>query len=101
MGNLVTHHLLFTAEVVTPLILDEHAGSSLRGNLFQAVWARFCSNKEATSCAECVLHATCPVSALVAPLREEHTRGRDIPRPYIILPPLGEMRRYEPGEKLQ
>jgi CRISPR-associated endoribonuclease Cas6 len=88
MVNLVTHHLLFTAQVVTPLMLDEHSGSALRGNLFQAVWERFCTNKASPSCAECILHTTCPVSALVAPLREEHARGRDIPRPYIILPPL-------------
>ena len=91
MGNLVTHHLLFTAQVVTPLVLDEHSGSALRGNLFQAVWERFCTNKTATSCTDCPLHTTCAVSALVAPLREEHVRGRDIPRPYIILPPLSEM----------
>lgn len=99
--SLVTHHLLFTTEVVTPLMLDEQCGSALRGNLFQGVWERFCTNKVSPTCAECVLHSTCPVSALVAPLREEHSRGRDIPRPYIMLPPLGEMRRYEPGESLQ
>lgn len=101
MANLVTHHLLFTAQVVTPLALDEHSGSALRGNLFQAVWERFCTNKASAVCADCPLHTTCAVSALVAPLREEHERGRDIPRPYIILPPLGETRRYDPGETLQ
>ncbi|MBV9691806.1 MAG: CRISPR system precrRNA processing endoribonuclease RAMP protein Cas6 [Ktedonobacteraceae bacterium] len=100
MGSLVTHHFLFTTEVVTPLELDQHSGSALRGNLFQSVWERFCSNKVSPSCADCMLHATCPVSALVAPLREENPRGRDIPRPYIILPPLGETRRYEAGETL-
>jgi hypothetical protein len=100
MGSLVTHNFLFITEVVTPLELDQHSGSALRGNLFQSVWERFCTNKASPSCADCILHATCPVSALVAPLREENPRGRDIPRPYIILPPLGETRRYEPGETL-
>ena len=89
MGILVTHHFLFTTEVITPLMLDEHSGSALRGNFFQAVWERFCNNKASPTCADCPLHAMCPVSTLVAPLREESERGRDVPRPYIILPRWG------------
>lgn len=100
MTGLVVHHLQFTAQVKTPLELDEHSGSSLRGSLYNAIWKRFCTNKQAPTCADCPLHSMCPVSALVAPLREEWTHGRDIPRPYIILPPLSGARRYEPGESL-
>jgi hypothetical protein len=100
MADLLTHHLLFVTEVATPLELDEHSGSALRGNLFEAVWTRFCNNKAASNCAACPLHTVCPVSALVAPLREEHARGRDIPRPYIITPPLEGARYYAPGERL-
>ncbi len=100
MDGLVTHHLLFTGEVVTPLELDDHSGAALRGSFFEAVWGRFCTNKAAATCADCPLHTMCPVSTLVAPLREENPRGRDIPRPYVILPPLGEARRYEPGQSL-
>jgi len=95
MGALVTHHFLFTTEVVSPLELDEHSGAALRGNFFDAVWTRFCNNKAAPTCADCPLHSMCPVSTLVAPLREENERGRDIPRPYVILPPFGA-RHYEP-----
>ena len=100
MDDLVTHHLLFITEVVTPLELDEHSGSALRGNLFEAVWGRFCTNRTAPTCAECPLNTLCPVSSLVAPLREENPRGRDIPRPYVIIPPLEGSRYYAPGEKL-
>lgn len=100
MGTLVTHHFLFTTRVVRPLELDEHSGSALRGNLFEAVWQRYCTNKAAPSCAACPLHTACPVSTLVAPLREENVRGRDIPRPYVILPPLEGARRLAPGERL-
>ena len=100
MDDLVTHHLLFRTEVVTPLELDEHSGAALRGNLFEAVWKRFCTNKSAHTCAECPLHTLCPVSALVAPLREENPRGRDIPRPYTIVPPLEGARYYAPKEQL-
>ena len=94
------HHFLFTVEVVTPIELDEHSGSALRGSFFEAVWRRFCTNKESLTCVECPLHTICPVSALVAPLREENLRGRDIPRPYVILPPIGQKRRYEIGSQL-
>ncbi len=100
MGALVTHHFLFTTEVVSPLELDDYSGSALRGNLFNGVWGRFCNNKAAPTCSACPLHTMCPVSALVAPLREENQRGQDIPRPYVILPPLGDARRYEPGSQL-
>jgi len=100
MGTLVTHHFLFKTRVTRPLELDEHSGAALRGNLFEAVWQRFCTNKAAPTCAACPLHTLCPVSALVAPLREENNRGRDIPRPYIILPPLEGERRLAPGESL-
>src|SRR5437660_1683477 len=100
MADLVVYLLLFTTQVVTPLEVDNHCGSALRGNIFQAVWERFCNNKASPTCAVCPLHAMCPVSALVAPLREENERGRDIPRPYIILPPLGQARRYQPGDTL-
>jgi len=95
---LTTYHFLFTAQVVSPLLLDDHSGASLRGNFFEAIWKRFCNNKTSPSCADCPLHSLCPVSALVAPLREENPRGRDIPRPYIILPPLETSHMYAPGE---
>src|SRR5947209_8017650 len=100
MDGLVTHHLLFTAEVVMPLELDDHSGAALRGSFFEAVWGRFCTNKTAATCADCPLHTMCPVSALVAPLREENPRGRDIPRPYVVIPPQGQGQRYEVGSQL-
>jgi len=119
------YQFLVTAEVVTAMEVDDHCGAALRGTLFEAVWTRFCTNKQAASCAECRLHPVCPVSALVSPLREvgdcklrkeltqdsplvgdcklreERSRWRDVPRPYIIYPPLGASRRYERGETLQ
>ena len=101
MNGVVSYHLWFTVEVTTPLELDAYAGSALRGSLYEAVWQRFCTNKTAPTCSDCPLHTFCPVSALVAPLREEHTRGRDIPRPYVLRPPLDPARRYEPGETFQ
>src|SRR5260370_41089952 len=80
--------------------LGEHKGAALGGNLFGAVWTRFCNNKAAPTCASCPLHTICPVSALVAPLREENERGQDLPRPYVIVPPIGGKKQYEPGAQL-
>jgi hypothetical protein len=109
---LTSYHLLWTARVATPLELAEYPGSELRGALFEAVWRRFCTNKKAESCVVCPLVQLCPVSALLAPVQppeegeageaaDQMSRGRDLPRPYILLPPLGMRRRYEPGEQLR
>jgi len=99
--SLTVYHLSFTTETVTPLETDEHCGAALRGNVYESVWRRFCTNKASPSCAACELHTACPVSALVAPLREENTWGRDVPRPYLMMPPLEGARRYETGERFR
>jgi hypothetical protein len=96
---LSTTHLWFSVRTITSLEIDAASGSALRGSFFNAIWRRFCTNKEAPSCAVCPLHERCPVSALVAPLREVNARGQDIPRPYVIVPPLVGARRYQPGER--
>jgi hypothetical protein len=88
-------------EAATPLALDTHCGSALRGAFFRAIWGRFCTNREAPECSVCPLVDCCPVSSIVAPLRDEAVRGRDVPRPYVISPPQGqESGRYEPGQTL-
>lgn len=96
---LTIYQLEVTLEVTTPLALDIYCGSALRGAFFHALWGRFCSNREATTCYECPLNAACPVSSLVAPLRDEAPRGRDVPRPYIITPLSTEKEVYEPGDR--
>jgi CRISPR/Cas system endoribonuclease Cas6 (RAMP superfamily) len=101
-AGLVAYQLRLTIQAIEPLELEQHPGSALRGLLFQGLWERFCMNRAAIECATCPLVQTCPVSALVAPLRDEHPRGRDIPRPFVIRPPLvaaaqAEGLRLEPG----
>lgn len=76
--------LVITLEATEAIALERYAGSSLRGALYEALLRRFCMNREASSCAECPLNGTCPVAGLVAPLRDEHPRGRDAPRPFVI-----------------
>ncbi len=106
-SSLIAYHLRFTIQATETLELEQHPGSALRGALFEALLKRFCVNQEAHSCASCPLVQTCPVSALVAPLRDEFPRGRDVPRPFVVRPPLiaaasgvTEGLRLEPGQQV-
>jgi hypothetical protein len=107
MLNLTAHHLHFSLEVESTIELNEHKGSALRGLLFNALRGPgrnpalgFCTQRHLKSCAECALVAVCPVAGLVATLNPEAERGRDVPRPYAIKPPLDDKTRYEPGKQL-
>ncbi len=82
------YELRFEVETATPITLAEHPGSALRGALVKALLDAHCTNKAAPSCAACPLVHVCPVSALAAPLREDAARGRDVPRPFVVSPPL-------------
>src|SRR5436305_7638771 len=97
--SLHAHHIRVRATTKEPLELNEYSGSALRGSLFSALWGRFCVNKEAPICASCPLVHSCPVSSLVAPLRNEAPRGRDVPRPYAIRPPVEHARTLKPGDQ--
>jgi hypothetical protein len=112
MHAFTAHRLRFVTEVRTPVELNEHQGSAIRGALYHALLDRFCTNREAPECALCPLAAACPVAFLVSTMRPESDRGRDIPRPFTVQPPLpgsghpveGEDRlffRYEAGEPLE
>ncbi|GHO88886.1 CRISPR system precrRNA processing endoribonuclease RAMP protein Cas6 [Dictyobacter formicarum] len=97
-AELTTTHLWFTVRATTPLALDMYSGAALRGSFFHALWSRFCTNKSATTCAACPLNEICPVSSIVAPLREDNVGGQDIQRPYVIIPPREGAHYYQPGD---
>lgn len=97
-SSLQAYHLRVCAKVTQPLEVNEHVGAALRGAFFEALWGRFCVNKEALVCANCPLVQACPVSSLIAPLRDEAPRGRDVPRPYAIRPPVNHARSFKPGD---
>ena len=88
MDHFTAHRLRFVAKVQSTVELNEHQGSAIRGSLFHALRNRFCGNREAAACAVCPLVATCPVATLVSTLRPQSDRGRDVPRPYTIQPPV-------------
>jgi hypothetical protein len=113
MDTFKAHRLRFVTDVTSTVELNEHQGSAIRGALFHAMQARFCGNREARDCAACPLVATCPVATLLSTLRPGAERGRDVPRPFTIQPPLpgngghpvedGRRRlffHYRPGEEL-
>jgi len=114
MDNFTAHRLRFATEVQSTIELNEHQGSAIRGSLFHALRNRFCGNRQAAECAVCPLVATCPVATLVSTFKPGSARGRDVPRPYTIQPPLpgdgghpvetGDGRlffRYQPGERFE
>jgi CRISPR-associated endoribonuclease Cas6 len=99
--TLTTHHLEFTATALTPLELDDQAGSSIRGAVVGGLWERFCANKAAPTCADCPLIPVCPVAELIAPMRADgETGGAQRPRPYVLRPPAERAPRYHPGAAL-
>ena len=100
MDHFTAHRLVFECEVVTPLRLNEHTGSAIRGAFYHALWNQFCMNHDAPACAACPLVATCPVAFLVSTLDDKSERGANVPRPYTIQPPLDGKTDYAPGETL-
>jgi hypothetical protein len=129
MDHFTAHRLRFLTQVQTTVELNEHQGSAIRGALFHALRRRFCGLARGPrepslrpggragagpDCAACPLVATCPVATLVSTLRPGSARGRDVPRPYTVQPPLatddrrqGESEdrpgvcRYAPGMHLE
>src|SRR5690242_19881672 len=84
MGKLNACMIQITVEANDPIRLGPYPGSALRGAVFESLLQRFCMNPSATSCLACPLHETCPVAGFIAPLRDEHARGQDPPRPFVL-----------------
>jgi hypothetical protein len=101
MQHFTAHRLEIKATVTSPIALNEHQGSALRGALFHALYDRFCVNKAARECAECALVQACPIATLMATWRPDGERGGNVPRPYTIEPPLNAPYRYQNGDTLR
>jgi hypothetical protein len=113
MHHFTAHRLWILAEAQETVELNEHQGSAIRGAFFHALRGHFCFRREATECALCPLSAACPVAFLVSTLDPQSARGRDVPRPFTIQPPLPgsghavelpdgrRVYHYRPGETLR
>ncbi len=88
MHSFTAHRLWVLAEARDTVELNEHQGSAIRGAFFHALRHRFCTNRQAAECALCPLSAACPVAFLVSTLDPRGPRGRDVPRPFTVQPPL-------------
>lgn len=87
MAGLSVLQLQFTVRAVDALAFGDQPGSALRGALYEALAAKFCGVGFAESTPE--HRAVCPVCRLLAAEDDQAGRGRDLPRPLTIEPPLG------------
>ena len=91
----------FSLEWKTPISLFPFKGSALRGALGWALHSLVCSNTHLNGCVQCPERRTCPYAILyesaVVP-GERPTNLRDIPKPLVLVPPLGEQCDFVPGD---
>jgi hypothetical protein len=89
-----------TDEVV---LARSNKGITLRG-AFGTAFRRLVCHDLGADCDKCVLHPSCPYGFIFAPTvpaeAERLRLNRDIPRPFVIKPPLNDREVYEPGDLL-
>lgn len=91
-GTFTIHHLRFTAEVETTIVLDAFKGSALRGAWQSHLRSLYCAETNNTD----PLHqAMCPVCFLLS----RETGSGDDRRPYAFRPPLTPQATFQPGER--
>jgi hypothetical protein len=104
--DLPVHLLHFVARVQEPVHLPPHPGAALRGALFEALRRQFCLEigagqagwGRAGECSRALTDA-CAVCFLMQPYAPEAERGADVPRPYVLRPPLEGKTHYTADER--
>lgn len=94
MAGLTIYPLRFTLEALDEITFDERAGAQLRGALYGALR----DYADALPRAERALPdlESDPIRWLMAREDETAQRGKDVPRPFAIQPPLDPTRHYAP-----
>jgi hypothetical protein len=91
-------------EAATPITLPEECGSAIRGALVTALRQHYCPDAMLRPRGERIEQdpthrAICPVCWLIALEDDASDRGRNVPRPYTIEPPVDHPPQLAPGEQ--
>jgi len=97
-------HLRFTLSPRETIRLPRlNKGITLRGAFGSSFRSLVCVHRT-LSCDKCEMHPSCPYGYIFSPrVPEESERlrlNRDIPRPFVIKPPLEEKQLFQPGDQL-
>ncbi len=92
-SDFTIHHIRFTAEATTPILLDEFKGSAIRGAWQSYLSRAYCGAPPQVKAAP-EHQAACPVCYLTS-----RDTGSESRRPFALRPPLERIPRYEPGQR--
>ncbi len=103
-ASLSLHHFRFHLEPKAPLHMPAYnKGNVIRGG-FGSAFRRIVCHANCREPETCELRSVCPYTAVFHPFvpegSEKISKNRDIPRPFVIKPPLETKETYLPGERL-
>ncbi len=103
-ASLSLHHFRFHLEPKAPLHMPAYnKGNVIRGG-FGSTFRRIVCHANCREPETCELRSVCPYTAVFQPFvpegSEKISKNRDIPRPFVIKPPLETKETYLPGERL-
>jgi len=102
--NFALHHFRFHLEPKAPVHMPAYnKGNVIRGG-FGSTFRRIVCHANCREPETCELRNVCPYTAVFQPFvpegSEKISKNRDIPRPFVIKPPLETKETYLPGEQL-
>jgi hypothetical protein len=104
LGNFVCARYRFVLEAATALRLSAFAGATLRGG-FGHVFKKTVCLWPPADCPRCLLKNTCSypyIFETAPPPGAAKLRNLDqIPRPFVLEPPDGDQRLFQPGERFE
>jgi hypothetical protein len=104
MMSVSLQHFRFHLEAKAPLHMPAYnKGNVIRGG-FGSAFRRIVCHANCREPETCELRSVCPYTAVFNPFvpegSEKISKNRDIPRPFVIKPPLETKENYSPGERL-